>query len=50
MGCGPMARGHHTSLNVLCLHAVEKAVSTVLLLGSFGRMEERKRKKKQKEG
>lgn len=45
MGRGPMARGHHTSLDVLCLHAVEKAVSTVLLLGSFGRMEERKKEK-----
>ena len=28
MGRGTMARGHHTSLNVLWLHAVEKAVST----------------------
>ena len=28
MGSGPMATGHHTSLDVLCLHAVAKAVST----------------------
>ena len=28
MGHGTMARGHHTSLDVLWLHAVEKAVST----------------------
>lgn len=53
MGRGPMARGHHTSLGVLCLHAVEEAVSTgasVRLLQEDGGEKEGKGNRRRDEG